>query len=111
MSSSSFFSFQLRSKLKLRHAAGDCSVCRHATPGGSCSFRSWAAEVRQANTWTQLMPSDIWASPVPRQLHAMVWSESAEGLYLFGGENRFGPDLRASQKPTLPSGAALRNCR
>ena len=40
---------------------------------------------RQANRWSQLSPSGT--APAAREGHTSVWSDVADGMYVFGGTN------------------------
>ena len=46
--------------------------------------------VRQANAWEELNPTGL--LPVARSALSAVWSKSADGIYIFGGQ-------------TIPSGS------
>eukprot|EP00434_Breviolum_minutum_P042171 symbB.v1.2.037522.t1/scaffold5566.1/size25801/2 len=46
---------------------------------------------RQANRWIQLSPSGT--PPTARYDHTSVWSDVADGMYVFGGYNGSGSDL------------------
>lgn len=41
----------------------------------------------QANSWYELTMVGASPHPVARDYHAMVWSPSKNGLYIFGGQN------------------------
>ena len=45
----------------------------------------------QANRWNQLSPSGT--APAARRSHTSVWSDVADGMYVFGGNDRGGETL------------------
>ena len=88
-------------------------VSKHHSFFTSCHiFRSWAwkftdfgfrkngctmAHVFQADEWQQLSPS---GSAAARDSHSAVWSPTADGMYIFGG-NSYSHHLRLSQIPQI----------
>ena len=48
----------------------------------SCLFNT-SGPLRQANRWSQVFPSGT--APTARSDHTSVWSDVADGMYVFGG--------------------------
>ena len=79
---------------KLR-ASGQLHFCRARIVTGfwatisrqwfTCSFKKHLGQFRQANCWSQLSPSGT--APIARSGHTSVWSDVADGMYVFGGYN------------------------
>ena len=58
---------------------------------------------RQANRWSQLSPSGT--APAARYDHTSVWSDVADGMYVFGGHGGRGLSVNGSSV-TAEHGAA-----
>ena len=66
-------------------------------------IRCWQ-RFRQANRWSQLSPSGT--APTARDRHTSVWSDVADGMYVFGGyDERRGLSVNGSSV-TAEHGAA-----
>eukprot|EP00434_Breviolum_minutum_P032353 symbB.v1.2.028609.t3/scaffold3047.1/size65006/2 len=57
----------------------------------SVAFALWVAVAAKANCWSQLSPSGT--APIARSGHTSVWSDVADGMYVFGGYNGTRGDL------------------
>ena len=64
---------------------------------------------RQANRWSQLSPSGT--APTARNQHTSVWSDVADGMYVFGGVGGRGLSVNGSSVRNTPrhSTASLRH--